>query len=108
MTQDNKYNGWTNYETWLANLWYDNLWEDVAQDAWNSSDNADDCTREENAAFTLSNQIEADIEEMISQQIPKENGFVQDLVNSTLREINYLEIAKAYISEVDKDESEAA
>ena len=29
--------------------------------------------------------------------------FVNDLVNSALREINYYEIAKAYVSEVDKE-----
>lgn len=33
------------------------------------------------------------------------NAFIDDLVNSALREVNYYEIAKTYIEGIDKEEA---
>jgi hypothetical protein len=101
MTQDTKYNGWTNYETWNLNLWFDDFYSDDAQRI------LDSCEGDKDAAIKeLADYIESNTEEMLSEEMPK-TGFLADICNSALREVNYYEIAKNYIAEVDK-ESDAA
>ena len=44
MSDDQRYNGWTNYETWAVKLWMDNeegfyrAWQDRTQDAWDQAE----------------------------------------------------------------------
>lgn len=75
---DNKYNGWTNYETWLVNLWFD-------------------------TSFEVNISAE-EIREMIRDYICEfstdaSNGFISDMFNCFLSEVNYHEIAEHYIEE---------
>ena len=72
---DNKYNGWTNYETWLVNLWFD-------------------------ASFDVNVSAE-EIREEITNYIDvfkfdANNGFINDMLNCFLSEVNYHEIASHY------------
>ena len=105
MHNDTKYNGWTNYETWLCNLHYDDFFTDQAQEAWESAEANETFPREENAAIALKEVIESTVEEFTQESLSggQQNAFVNDLVNSALREVNYYEIAKNYILEVEKE-----
>ena len=102
--QNTPYNGWHNYETWLFNLWYDNAWEDDAQRCWDEAEADDTFTREENAAFALKDSIEGFAEEFATEGVP-EAGFIADLVRASMQEVNFLEIAKHYIAEVEREEA---
>lgn len=105
MHHDTKYNGWTNYETWLCNLHYDDFFTEQAQEAWDESETNETFTRDENAVIALKDIIESTVDEFTQESLSgsQSNAFVADLVNSALREVNYYEIAKAYIVEVDKE-----
>jgi len=80
-----KYNGWTNFETWNFNLWITNEEEDYSQVlelAFNSEDE-----------YELSKKLEelacewADISQLNS-------GFISDMVNSSIKEVNFYEVAE--------------
>lgn len=107
MTQDRKYNGWTNWETWNCNLHFDGSFQDQAQECYDETVACKTFTREENAAFALKDIIEETIKEYAYQTEGSDNGFLGDMVGGYLSEVNWYEIAKAYIESVDK-ESEAA
>jgi hypothetical protein len=105
--QNNTYNGWTNWETWNANLWIDNDWRLSESYALQAGDllgsyDEDDCVNR------LADAIKADFEEAA----PEVEGFFSDALNATLREVNWYEIAKHYVQdsidayEADQVESE--
>jgi hypothetical protein len=101
MNTDKKYNGWTNYETWLFNLWHDDAFGDQAQEAWDEAEADDTFSREENAALALADSISSFADEFI--EVP-ESGFLADITRSAMQEINFHEIAQHYIIDVDKEE----
>jgi hypothetical protein len=89
-----KYYGWSNYETWNANLWIDNDWrlsETIAlhtSDLFGSYDDPDDITC--HVADYIKNlflDVAPDIE----------SGFYADIINSAIRTVNWHEIAKHYV-----------
>ncbi len=109
MTTDTKYNGWTNYETWLCALWLDNSegdqarWNEAAQECFDNAEKNDTFTRKENAAFALADQIKESFEEYASEWMRDQTSFFADLINAGLSEINWHEIAEHYIDEVDEE-----
>jgi len=107
MPQDTKYNGWTNYETWLCNLHFDNFWQEEAQNYYDQAEADETFTKEERAALDLSEAIKESVTEIVDETKCAENGFVSDIINATLSAINYYEIAKGYIEGVDKEEAAA-
>ena len=74
---DKKYNGWSNYETWLMNLWHGDLFLEVAQERW-------DIDQER----PKPEYLEAMIEDLYAEQMPK-TGFVADMVNSGMKAVDW-------------------
>lgn len=99
-----EYNGWTNYETWNVALWFDNdsseYWPERAQELWNDTEATISFTREEKASLTLAKVMEVVIEE----GTPTVVGLYADLLNASLSEVNWHEIASYFIENVDKKE----
>jgi hypothetical protein len=76
------YNGWSNFETWLVQLWLGDVL---------------DADKEEGAVITA-DYIKQMVDEMASDLLdgPDANGFITDLFNCALGEIDYAELASHY------------
>ena len=107
MSEDKKYNGWTNYETWNVALWMDNnegdqsYWAEKAQDIYDESEAEKSFTRDEVATLALMHQLEDEIKE---SEPDLGASMWADLLGAAVSEVNWYEIAEHYISEVDKTE----
>lgn len=99
MSDDKKYNGWTNYETWAVNLWFDDSWSETAQEIYNEAEAERSFTKEERATLTLTDRIKDEVEEM---QPDLGASIWSDLLSAAMSEVNWYEIAKHYIAEVDQ------
>jgi len=105
------YNGWTNYETWLCALWWDNdqgLYsmrgeqaEELVRDH-SPLDENDGYGRME-AEIAFAGWIEDFTKENL---LPEIEGFAADLLNSAVSEINWREIAENWLSEYKDEPSE--
>lgn len=102
----NEYNGWTNYETWLVNMWIDNdegssdMWRERAQECWNDTDEDDDIdTRKRDAKYALSAMLKSDYES--GAEDTNCTGFWLDLINASLSEVNWDEIASAICDSIE-------
>jgi|LakMenEpi03Aug12_release.lakeMendotaPanAssembly.Ray.scaffolds.fasta_scaffold1746606_2 hypothetical protein len=101
-----KYNGWTNYETWCVKLWIDNVestqkfWEWAAKDAWAESCPHSGLTRVEDASMRLARQLR-DEHEAARDSYGERQGVLYDLLSAALSEVNWMEIAKSFIEELE-------
>ena len=73
-----KYNGWKNKETWLVNVWF-----------------GDYLTELESEGVLISEDM---LREMVEEMVEsvKLDGFLSDILNCSLGEIDYREIVEAY------------
>ncbi len=80
-----KYNGYTNYETWLVGLWYSDSYNEYFLEQFRDGE--------------LLQHVNADqlrdyvIEGFMDDQTP-ENGLVTDLVNNAMSQVNWRELAE--------------
>lgn len=101
---DNTYNGWTNYETWVVKLWIDNeqgsqeYWQERAESLAADTDTDDDLeTRKDAAASALADELESAHDEAM----PEVTGVFADLMGRALGMVNWHEIARAIIDDLD-------
>ena len=87
---DNKYNGWTNWYTWNFKLWIDN--EESSHSAVMELAQGKD-------AYELSFELKQWTDDML-KAVKLEAGFLADVCNSAIKEINFFEIAETYIEEI--------
>lgn len=101
--QHKEYNGWWNYETWAVKLWLDNDYgtytmmqgqagEALENNTEDGETDADGFRRE--MADWLKNHHEERAGELLG-----EASVFSDLVNAALSEVNWDEIADAYLAE---------
>lgn len=98
-----EHNGWYNYETWLANLWFDNdgtseSFREETQRILAGTSGTEEERRQE-ATRALADVIKSQVEESIPEGMG-ESGFFADLLNAALSEINYRSIAEHYVDEI--------
>jgi hypothetical protein len=107
------YNGWTNYETWVVNLWMDNdepsyrHHKGMAQEAYDAAEQDKYFTREERATLDLSDMLKEEYEEAMYDLLEDHTASVwSNLLGAALSEVNWHEIAEHLIDDVDKEEVE--
>jgi hypothetical protein len=100
------YNGWTNYETWVVNLWLTNdegtcrYWESTAQEIYESAQPKAPFSRDERAALLLAEAMKEQLEE---DNPLRESGLYTDLLTAALSEVNWYEIASHFLEDVSKE-----
>ena len=107
MNTDNKYNGWANYQTWLANLYYDQLFQEFAE-SYTLVKSEYDETGKYNLAKSFKECFENYLEDcgtMYGEVLPK-TGFLADLLNGALNEIDWYDIAESYLDNCLSEEEE--
>ncbi len=91
---ERKYNGWTNYETWVVRLWLDN--EEPSYRYWTGE--ARRWKGRDGAVSGLADQLKEELTEASPVNEPTVYG---DLMNAALEDVNWLEIAESYLEEVE-------
>jgi hypothetical protein len=107
---DQTYNGWANYETWLVGLWLDNdagsyeYWRDQAEEHWREAPSTEEVkkgtwSRENATKYNLADQIKEEIED----NTPLSNaGLYTDLLNGALSEVRWDEVAENFMSNIEE------
>ena len=101
------YNGWTNYETWCANLWMDN--EPAAEIFWREQTAAfiEECgskAKAQAASWRLGDLIAA----IHRDNMPEVTGLYADMLNAAFDTVDWTEIADMWLDNADDVESEDA
>jgi hypothetical protein len=92
MSNDKTYNGWTNYETWLVNLWIQNDEDHYSQ--------LHDMVVTVDTLFAAKEILEAWLDNEYDMYIERNpHGLFQDLIKGALSEVNWYEIAKNWRDE---------
>lgn len=105
--RDREYNGWTNYETWLVNLWMDNeegsqaFFIERAEEIYGEAAEKPHFTRAEVAAQRFADWLK-EWHEDNRPEMPT-CGVFYDLLSGALSEVNWDEIAKHYIQAVEEE-----
>lgn len=96
MKNDTKHNGWTNYETWNVALWFDqddSYWTERAEELVKRD--------KDNATYLLADEMKDQSEEQASEVLrDREASMFADLLNASLRAVNWFEIAEKYTERV--------
>ena len=104
-----RYNGWKNYETWAVNLWLTNeegqykycrgLARRAVKEAPDCAQVRDDIwTAEEAKKFLLADQLKEFVEEV--NPLGDKASMFTDLLNAAISEVDWHEIAEAFLEEV--------
>lgn len=94
------YNGWTNYETWLCNLWMNESWEyyyELAKEACRNSIDDNTIDRDEaikSFAKMLQDELYVRMHEVGTY------GLLRDLLLAGIYSIDFHEIASRWIDDV--------
>lgn len=105
MSEDKKYNGYTNYETWLCALWLDNdqgsneMISEKANELVNSMDDPHDEGEYYKALREMSDYLEMLVEEMHECSDMPNTGMFADFLNAALKEIDYRDIAGSQLAD---------
>ena len=96
MSNPNKYNGWTNYETWLCNLWFDYFDFTEQLEMFEGVEDKDDILN------IIEDYIQSSVEEFVEYHFSPgdSHGFIHDMLNSAIKTIDFRDIAEHYVDDV--------
>lgn len=110
-----EYQGWSNYETWNVALWIYNdegayeMVKEWAAEGWKAAEKLSDrpygrtgFNREERAAYALADQIQELVED--GNPLASDASMYSDMLSAAIGEVDWSEIAKGWIEEVEKEE----
>lgn len=103
MDKENKYNGWTNYQTWNYKLWLDN--SEHTQTIVHQNVKRIFKQAKESKYFSImdnaANELAIWLLEYVEQNNPIDDASVYaDLLDSAISLINFEEIAESYLLEL--------
>ena len=102
----NKYNGWTNYETWNVALWLDN--EQYTQELWSSRARELLEDEEEYPNAILQDELKEFVENI--NPLANDASMYSDLLGAAIDSANWYEIAESYLedarAELEEEETE--
>lgn len=90
-----KYNGWTNYATWMVNLHFEYLDFTDEVDSGVFDDMSKDDIRCHVASLT-----QQYVEDYLDAVVDITNCFVQDLINATINDVDWHDIADHYVDDI--------
>ena len=90
-----KYNGWTNYATWLVNLHFENL--DFTEEV--DSGVFDDMSKDDIRCHVAS-LIQEYVEMYLDEVCAVTNSLVQDCINATIIDVDWHDIADHYVDDI--------
>ena len=96
-----QYNGWSNFETWNFNLWITNNEGDYRH--------ALQLTEDSINKYELSKDLEEwaeDVADDVLRSYEYAHGFIKDMVNTSIKEVNFYEVAEHLWDEVHNEEEE--
>lgn len=93
------YNGWANYETWCVHLWLTN--EEGSYRYWREEAGRHRKENGEDASGTLAEQLKCELEEASPIE---EASLFSDLLNAALGEVDWFEVADAFLEDVEPDD----
>ena len=89
-----RFNGWTNYETWLTNLHFECFdFSDLI------SDIASDCKDRVDVIEWIANYIESAVEEWVEERSVADS-FLSDVIKSFVDDVDWHDIADNYADDV--------
>lgn len=101
--QEQGYNGWTNYETWVVALWLDNeegsynYWREVLAEIREESQDGGLRSEYSPSSVTDDDLVRYELADRLKDQheefMPEVEGVYSDLLNAALSEVNWGEIA---------------
>jgi len=91
-----KYNGWSNYETWLCNLWFNDF------DFTDMMDMFEQCEDKCDVLDIIENYIKEYVAEFVEYSLPpaSQHGFIYDMFYAAISEIDWRDIAEHYVDDV--------
>tara|TARA_Y100000310_G_scaffold243340_1_gene247816 strand:- start:43 stop:405 length:363 start_codon:yes stop_codon:yes gene_type:complete len=104
----NEYNGWHNYETWNFKLWLDNdemthnCINDYASQLLTKAGRIPAVDRDADI-YDLSQYL-SELAENWAKDANLQPSFISDMVNSSIKEVNFYEIAEQWYIEVEAEE----
>jgi len=95
-----KYNGYTNYETWLCNLWHDELFYSMIEE-WVEGRDREWYGTQAEIVRHCAEIIEQFIDDEIHEAHKESSSFLTDLTKMAAQEINFIEIATLHVEAIE-------
>ena len=105
------HNGWSNYETWVVNLWLDNeqgsheYWREVARDLYQQEVENYSAGQPLSVQEETMSSLSTALKENHEENMPTSNADVYaDLLGAAMSEVDWFEIAKHFVDDIEKCE----